>query len=123
MIIIEATLKLEKANKGEKKEQLAKVAEILKSRKEKQPAFPSAGSVFKNIIVKNLDKKVFDKLPKDMIKDGKLPAGWLIEEVELKGKKIGEAQISDKHANFIINLGKAKTVSLSSCNRLFDFSN
>ena len=50
--------------------------------------FPSAGSVFKN--------------PKGYF------AARLIEECGLKGKKIGDAAISEKHANFIINLGQGK---------------
>jgi UDP-N-acetylmuramate dehydrogenase len=49
--------------------------------------YPSAGSVFKN--------------PKQG------PAGKWIEEAGLKGFRIGQAMISDRHANFIINLGKA----------------
>jgi UDP-N-acetylmuramate dehydrogenase len=35
------------------------------------------------------------------------PAGKWIEEAGLKGFRIGQAMISDRHANFIINLGKA----------------
>jgi UDP-N-acetylmuramate dehydrogenase len=62
---------------------------LLKSRKEKQPwQFPSAGSVFKNP-------------PGDF-------AGRLIEAAGLKGIRVGDAQISQKHANFIVNLGQAR---------------
>ena len=84
-ICLEAVLKLEK---GEK----TKIDEVMKNRlkrrTESQPLnFPSAGSVFRN--------------PKDMF------AGELIEKAGLKGKKIGGAMISDKHANFIVNTGNA----------------
>ncbi|MFA4967466.1 MAG: UDP-N-acetylenolpyruvoylglucosamine reductase, partial [Candidatus Margulisiibacteriota bacterium] len=51
-------------------------------------SLPSAGSVFKN--------------PKGDF------AGRLIEAVGLKGKRVGKAEISKKHANFIVNLGGAK---------------
>ncbi|MBN1276671.1 MAG: UDP-N-acetylmuramate dehydrogenase [Deltaproteobacteria bacterium] len=61
---------------------------FLKNRKEYHPGYPSAGSVFKNP-------------PNDF-------AGRLIENAGLKGKKIGGALISDKHANFIVNTGGAK---------------
>jgi UDP-N-acetylmuramate dehydrogenase len=104
-IILEATLKLKKGNK---KEIERKIKEILKSRKEKQPLeFPSAGSVFKNVPVKDLPKKIKEKF-KDRIKNEFLPAGLLIDSAGLKGYQIGGAKISEKHANFIVNLGKAK---------------
>lgn len=84
-IIISATLKLKKANKKIIEE---KIKQGLSYRKENHPiSFPSAGSVFVN---------------------PDIPAGRLIAECGLKGKTIGKAQISEKHANFIINLGGAK---------------
>ncbi len=66
-----------------------KIQQYLNYRKERHPQEPSAGSVFKNL---------FD-----------VPAAKLIAECGLKGKRIGGAQISEKHPNFIINLGNAKS--------------
>ncbi len=85
-VILEVVLKLKK----EKKEIIEEnINSFLKKRKEKQPLGNfSAGSVFKN------EKGV--------------SAGFLIEKCGLKGKRIGNAVISQKHANFILNLGKAK---------------
>jgi len=66
-----------------------KIREYLKLRKEKQPlGTPNCGSVFKN--------------PKGDF------AGRVIEQAGCKGIRIGDAQISSKHANFILNLGEAK---------------
>jgi len=66
-----------------------RIRSLLKARKDKQPwRLPSAGSVFKNP-------------PGDF-------AGRLIEAVGLKGVRIGDAQISPKHANFIVNRGQAR---------------
>ncbi len=67
----------------------AKIEDFLQRRKARQPLdLPSAGSVFKN--------------PRQG------PAGRLIEEAGLKGLAIGDAQVSEKHANFIVNRGKAR---------------
>src|SRR5690554_2875962 len=65
-----------------------KMADYNQKRRQKQPLeFPSAGSVFKR--------------PEGYY------AGALIQEAGLKGARIGDARVSDKHAGFIINTGKA----------------
>ncbi|PIV20558.1 MAG: UDP-N-acetylenolpyruvoylglucosamine reductase [Deltaproteobacteria bacterium CG03_land_8_20_14_0_80_45_14] len=75
--------------KGKKEEILERVKSYSEIRKRKQPLdYPSAGSIFKN--------------PKEG------PAGKWIEEAGLKGFRVGQAMVSERHANFIINLGKAK---------------
>ena len=85
-ICLEATLSLEKGNRD-------LILEVISDRKrrrlESQPLeFPSAGSVFRN-------------------PEGDY-AGRIIEEMGYKGKRIGDAKVSDKHANFVINVGNAK---------------
>ncbi len=87
LIILSAVLEIKK---GDKKEIEKKIKEHLQFRKEKQPlGYASAGSVFIN---------VSDK-----------PSSYLIDKAGLKGLKIGQAQVSEKHAGFIINLGGAKS--------------
>ena len=84
-IIVEATIELAKGKKEEIKEKMDKYKQY---RKEKQPIeYPSAGSTFKR--------------GTDFI------TAKLIDECGLKGHTIGGAQISEKHAGFIINKGKA----------------
>lgn len=83
---VSATLKLAQGDTATIKEQIKK---IITARHAKQPITePSCGSVFCNP-------------PNDS-------AGRLIEACGLKGKKIGGAQVSEKHANFIVNKGGAK---------------
>jgi len=67
----------------------SKVSELVAKRKSSQPSgYPNSGSMFRN--------------PAGDF------AGRLIEAAGLKGKRIGQSQISARHANFIVNLGGAK---------------
>lgn len=85
MIITGVTLKLEKGNPDEIRR---KMDDFLERRSTKQPLeYPSAGSVFKR--------------PEGAF------AGALIEQCGLKGKMCGGAQVSEKHAGFIINKSNA----------------
>ena len=97
--------------KGDKAKSQARVNEILAERKAKQPLeYPSAGCVFQNVVINSTNEekvRQIRNLPKEYLERKKIPAAWLIEQLDLKGKTIGKAQVSDKHANFIINLGKA----------------
>jgi UDP-N-acetylmuramate dehydrogenase len=82
LIILSVKIKTKKVNAG-------KIKQYLDYKKQNHPwNYPSAGSVFKN-------------------PDG-FSAAWLMEVCGLKGKRIGKAEISKKHANFIVNLGGAK---------------
>ncbi len=89
-ICIGATLKLESGNS----EEIEKImCERREQRRATQPLnLPSAGSVFRN--------------PEGMF------AGKMIDEMGLKGYTIGRAMISDKHANFIVNMGNAKATDI-----------
>ncbi|PIP28092.1 MAG: UDP-N-acetylenolpyruvoylglucosamine reductase [Candidatus Moranbacteria bacterium CG23_combo_of_CG06-09_8_20_14_all_35_22] len=108
-IIISAVLKLEK---GDQEEISKKIKELIENRLKvvhPNPKEPSSGSFFKNPKVDNLELIAnFEKDTGQKAIDGKIPAGWLIDEVGLRGKKIGGAQVSEKHANFVVNIGNAK---------------
>ncbi len=91
-IVLNATFKLKKrqTNAAEQKNLITK---IRKSRIDKQPFGSSTGSFFRNPSTNQ-------------------PAGFLIEQVGLKGKTIGKAQISTKHANFLLNIGGATSQNI-----------
>ena len=77
-----------KLKKGDSEEIKAKMTDLMGRRKDKQPLeYPSAGSTFKR--------------PEGYF------AGALIEECKLKGASVGGAQVSEKHAGFVINKGGA----------------
>lgn len=84
-IVLETKIKLQKGNKDEIK---AKMDDYAQQRKEKQPiSLPSAGSIFKR--------------GTDFV------TAKVIDECGLKGFSIGDAQISTKHAGFVVNNGNA----------------
>jgi len=83
---------------GDVRELKAKVKELDRQRKAAQPPGRNCGSVFKN--------------PADH------PSWWYVEQVGLRGHRIGQAQFSERHANFILNLGGAKATDIMSLIRL-----
>lgn len=103
-IILSARFKLEKKDIDKMK---ALVKDRLNRRVDTQPLeYPSAGSTFRNPHEKDY-KDIFVKYNLPVNSDGFVPSGYLIESLGLKGKKIGGAMVSEKHANFIINYKKA----------------
>lgn len=120
LIILSVILSLKK---GEKEGSEKKIREIIASRKAVQPAdFPSSGSFFKNpclsrlpagrqgsqAVVKN--NKLIAEYEADTgkkVKDGIIPAGYLVDALNLRGKKIGGAMVSQEHGNFLVNSGNA----------------
>lgn len=106
-IIVEAELELQHGNTDETKKL---IKERLAYRHDTQPHDPSAGCIFKNIKFEDVDIEDLKKRHLDIdkfAKHKKIPAGYLIEEAGLKGHTIGDAQISEKHGNYIINKGNA----------------
>lgn len=80
-------------SRGEKKSILAAMKELNQRRRDKQPLeFPSAGSTFKR--------------PEGYF------AGKLIEDAGLRGYRVGDAQVSEKHCGFVVNRGKASSADV-----------
>lgn len=89
-IVVGVTLNLQA---GEREVIAARMRELIAKRQEKQPLeYPSAGSFFKR--------------PTGYF------AGALVEEAGLKGYRVGDAQVSEKHAGFVINRGNATATEL-----------
>ena len=108
-IVLSATFELET---GDPRVLEAQLEKNLEGRKTTQPQnVGSAGCIFKNYEVTSKDEmKILDEkldIPDAMKKSGRLSAGWIIEELDLKGKKIGGASVSEVHGNFLVNDGTA----------------
>ncbi|MDK2882249.1 MAG: UDP-N-acetylmuramate dehydrogenase [Bacillota bacterium] len=94
LIVLETLIKVEPRPREEILERIA----ATKEKRRRHPRLPSCGSTFRN--------------PPGTY------AGKVIEELGLKGVKIGRAQISPEHANFIVNLGGAKAADVYALIRL-----
>ncbi len=90
LVILSATIELEKGNQKEIKKEMEKYFEH--RRKHHPLQYPSVGCIFTNPVV-----------------DGKeIPAWKVVVDCGLDGKKIGNVKVSEKHSNFIVNLGEGK---------------
>lgn len=88
-IVLEAAFRLER---GDPAELGAQVANTLAQRAARVPPGCSAGSIFK--------------------RTDQYPAGFLIEQAGLKGRRIGDAEVSPVHANFLMNVGAARACDM-----------
>lgn len=102
-IILRTTLSLKKGNKKNLSEVSRK---IIKTRLKKyKPGLKCPGSFFKNVLVSEISKKSLNKIDESKIIEGKIPAGYLLEEVGAKGMKMGGIKIADFHGNLFVNAG------------------
>lgn len=107
-IILDIELQMQK---GDPKELSAISKEHRLYRMQRHPIeFPCAGSIYKNVKIENVSIENREKF-KDTVKTDPfpvIPTAAIIDRAGLKGYKIGDAQVSEKHPNYIINLGNAK---------------
>jgi len=102
-IILSVIFKLKPVDK---KNLWTRGTEVLNYRNETQPKGISAGCTFRNIsMLDAINIPTPDRITS---------AGYLIDKAGLKGKRIGDAVVSDKHANFILNMGNAKAKDVAS---------
>ncbi len=113
-IVISATFTLKKASDEEVAQAKITYHEKIGHREKQHPLdYPNCGSVFKNIHTKGEVEKVMAVFPdiQEQVATkwhGKVSMAYLINRLGLSGFQVGQAQISPKHANFIVNLGSAK---------------
>jgi UDP-N-acetylmuramate dehydrogenase len=70
------------------------------------PTMKCAGSIFKNLILAELPEPVRRQIPERVIREGKAPSAYFLEEVGAKGIRSGDIHVADYHANLIYNAGQ-----------------
>jgi UDP-N-acetylmuramate dehydrogenase len=120
LLITSATLSLPLADENTLREQREIARRNTDFRTLRHPlSYPSCGSVFQNIVARAMVERVLTVWP-DIRADverswhGKIPMAYVIRRLGLAGYRAGNAQISEKHANFISNLGQAKAGDVES---------
>lgn len=109
-VVLSATIRL---SPGDRRQGQALVREHTRERLGRQDiGSQSAGCIFKNVAWDRLGStrqrllERFPGLPPSGTVPG-IPAGFLVDQVGLKGYRIGSAKISERHGNFVVNMGGA----------------
>jgi len=88
-------------------------AGILKIRLEKYPLdMKCAGSIFKNLLFAELPESAKARVPERVIREGKVPSAYFLEQVGAKGVQNGGIRVADYHANLIYNTGSGNAKQL-----------
>lgn len=69
------------------------------------PSMKCAGSIFKNCFFARLPMAVRNVIPANVVREGKVPSAWFLEQVGAKGLRVGDIQVATYHANLIYNDG------------------
>jgi UDP-N-acetylmuramate dehydrogenase len=71
-----------------------------------------AGSIFKNLLLSDLPDAVARQVPERVIREGKVPAAYFLEEVNAKGMTRGDIHVATYHANLVYNAGAGTAADL-----------
>lgn len=118
MIVLSAAFQLQKTSSEAFKMAVEMYDANKKYRQEHHPLeYPNCGSVFKNIAKQDEVEKILSVYPdiEERVKKdwhGKVSMGYLNRRLGFSGYKVGKAKVSEKHNNFIVNLGGAKAADV-----------
>jgi UDP-N-acetylmuramate dehydrogenase len=102
-VIISTDLRLRGGNAAQLQQTAAAIRTV---RDEKYPpTMKCAGSIFKNLLFANLPVAVQNEIPQKLVREGKVPSAWFLEQTGAKGMRVGDIQVAGYHANLIYNDG------------------
>lgn len=76
------------------------------------PSMKCAGSIFKNLLFRELPAAAQARVPAQVVQYGKVPAAWFLEQVGAKGRVLGGIRVADYHANLLYNEGAGTAAEL-----------
>ena len=76
------------------------------------PTMKCAGSIFKNVFFADLPANAQGEVPRNLVRDGKVPSAWFLEQTNVKGMRRGDMQVAAYHANLIYNDGAGTAADL-----------
>ena len=76
------------------------------------PTMKCAGSIFKNVFFADLPASVQSQVPESVIREGKVPSAWFLEQTGAKGMRRGDIQVASYHANLVYNDGSGTSHDL-----------
>ena len=71
-----------------------------------------AGSIFKNFLLRDLPEAVAVRVPDAVVREGKVPAAYFLEQSGAKGMQRGDIHVATYHANLIYNAGAGTAADL-----------
>jgi UDP-N-acetylmuramate dehydrogenase len=87
--------------------------DIMKIRNEKFPVtMRCAGSIFKNLLYQDIPPAAAARVPAAVVREGKVPSAYFLEQVGAKGMERGGIRVADYHANLIYNAGGGTAAEL-----------
>jgi UDP-N-acetylmuramate dehydrogenase len=111
-VVVSADLRFQQGNPAE----LAKTAHEIRTIRDAKypPQMRCAGSIFKNLLFPELPARVQAEIPANIIREGKVPSAWFLEQTGAKGMRRGDIQVAPYHANLVYNDGAGTAADLVS---------
>src|SRR5579884_2996450 len=109
-IILSTELRFQEGNPAE----LSKTAADIRTIRDAKypPTMRCAGSIFKNVFFAELPGAVQSEVPAKVVREGKVPSAWFLEQAGAKGMQRGDIKVADYHANLIYNDGEGTAADL-----------
>ena len=109
-VIVSADLRFQEGDSDE----LAKTAREIRAIRDAKypPQMKCAGSIFKNLLFAQLPPHVQAAIPHNLVREGKVPSAWFLEQTGAKGLRRGDIQVAPYHANLVYNDGAGTSADL-----------